>query len=55
MPINDFELFENIRFFLNGNFNLDQIIYYSGYKEEVLDGFFTKYYYLFDKIIIYDI
>lgn len=48
------DILNNIRYFLTGEFTIDEIIYYSGYKEEVLHAFLKKHSYLFNKIIIQD-
>jgi hypothetical protein len=47
----DFEVFNNIYYFFNENFDIDMISYYTGYKDEKLLKFLKKYKFLFNVII----
>lgn len=54
MTSSEIDILNNIRFFLTGDFSLDEVVYYSGYKEDVINSFFAKYDYLFNIIVIQD-
>lgn len=54
MSQSDGEIFKNIKLFLTKDFNYEDLIYITGYSDEILSGFIEKYYYFFHVITVVD-
>lgn len=54
IPSNDRDILDQIKFYLTSDYTIDEVIHFTGYKENVVYCFIERYKFLFNIIVIKD-